>query len=156
MRARPFNSNRAWLVIFGLLVVFIACGPYLEHKDRIVSDLYDVAIVTLPLSALLYTVIYTVLGFRGRSKWWREDVGMAIVTPYIAVIFSGSMLAWAALFNKGMLTASWQAWVYIGGVLAGGWLMLWRSWVWLATSARFRTKPESPEGPAEAATAEKD
>lgn len=83
------------------------------------------------ISPLAWIILYTACGFLGRGKWWRSDVGTNMVWMETAIVWTTGMILWAQWFNHGELDTYLQAWMYLGGVIAGGIVINWRSWIWL-------------------------
>jgi hypothetical protein len=129
--------KRAWIVIVVLVAAWVCTGMMLSHAHahvgRLVVDLYEVGILGVPASALMFIGLYTYLGFRSQkeARWWRNPIGMAIVTPYFALIATDFVLAWAQLFHGGLLDTFTPVWIDVGGLLFGMGLLTWRAYIWL-------------------------
>jgi hypothetical protein len=138
MGSKSFSVRRAWIVILILVAVFIALGPVLDSKSSLVVLLYKIGIISLPSSAFLFILVYTILGFRGRAKWWMNDIGMSIVMPYFALVTSNCVLAWTELFHRGLLDTPLPVWIDISSLYGATLLLGWRSYVWLKVSREER------------------
>jgi len=137
--------NRSWVIIGVLIVAWIVCGFFLD-RTQFGPDLYNVSIVALPAAALLFSLEYTVMGFRGSAKWWTNDLGTTIVMKDVAIITSNIVLAWAQLFNHGLIDTPLPAWIYVGGVTGAVLILVWRILVWLRVYRQERISGRQPDG----------
>lgn len=124
------GMNRSWLVIFVLVIAWVI-GGFIWDKTQFGPDLYNISVVALPFSCLLFIAEYTVMGFRGAAKWWTTEIGTRIVMKDVAIIFSSSVLAWAQLFDHGLIDTPLPAWIYVGGITGAALIILWGCLIWL-------------------------
>lgn len=98
------------------------------------NDVYNVAAVAAFAAAFLFVVIYTIAGLAGPAKWWRTNIGTYLVLAAVSVMAVVAPVAFAVIFNHGLLDTWWWAWAYVGGhfLAAAVWALLG----WLRLSNR--------------------
>jgi len=88
--------------------------------------------------------MWTGLGLAGGAQWWKNDVGVNLVWLEIAAICDNGLLAWAVVFNHGILNTPYLAWTFVGGLLAGAIIITWRSVIFFRADL-FRRRGENQE-----------
>ena len=131
------QSRTAWVTAAALLTAWAVLG-FLFDTSTHLGWLPKWATVISVLAPATWIGVYTAQGIIGPGKWWQSDLGTNMVWLEAAAVFTNGMLAWAVLFNHGMINTPPLAWAYIGGLLAGAAIITWRSLIWLRA---FRTEP---------------
>lgn len=128
-------ANIAGLV---LAAAWFAAGMWVNAHPPGPEWLPKWALTFAVISPLAWIIIYTVQGVMGYGKWWRTDLGTNMVWMETGIIWTTGIILWAQWFNHGELNTFWQGWIYLGGVIAGGLVINWRSVIWLRY---YRTEP---------------
>jgi hypothetical protein len=121
---------RFWTAAGLLALAYLLLG-YVYGKTAPDNLLYDIAGVGTFCAAVLFIAVYTVLGLRGPAKWWRNDTGSSLVIAVGGIACITGPIAFAVLFNHGMINTQWWAWAEIGGTYMCGLAVLWLSFLWL-------------------------
>lgn len=136
------RSRLAWVVAAGLLAAWAVLGYFFESSPHL-GWLPKWVIIASVLAPVAWIGLYTAQGLLGPGKWWQSDLGVNMVWLETAVVFTNGMLLWAAFFNHGAIDTPTEAWLYLGGLLAGVAVISWRSVIWLR--AFHREPPQSAE-----------
>jgi hypothetical protein len=120
-----------------LLTLGYALAYLVLPRTSNLSVLADVATLGTCFGAVAFIAIWTVLGFQGRAKWWRQDIGTVVVMLAFGYIPQTAVLAWAILFNHGSINTPFPAWMYVGGLLMSAITVVWASVVWLRNDAQL-------------------
>lgn len=129
------RSGRAWAVFAVLVAAWAVLGYFFEHSPHL-GWLPRWVISASVLAPLAWIGLYTVQGILGPGKWWKTDLGVNMVWLESAVVFTNGMLLWAQFFNHGEINTPTEAWLYLGGLLAGVVIISWRSVIWLRSYRR--------------------
>jgi len=113
---------RFWAALAALLAIYTGAGFALAHNGRFDGDFYTTGLCVAFAAPVLFVATYTAMG----KKWWRNDLGTNLVMLGLAAEPENFGLAWTFLFNHGMLTTTWLAWITIGGPWWTGMVLLWR------------------------------
>jgi hypothetical protein len=118
-----------WVICAVLIAVYLLAGyEWSDHAP--VNDMFDIGAIGTFCAAAFFVALYSVLGFFGPAKWWRNDVGTMLVLAVAALLPVTGPLAWAVVFNNGMLVAPLPVWIEIGGMYASCLMILGLSWLW--------------------------
>ena len=122
-----------WLwASFGLVVVAYVSFGFTPLAARVNgNDFYNVASLTACGAAILFIATYTVAGFLGYGKWWRNDVGSLLVLAVAATLPTSGLIAWAVLFHHGLVNTVQLAWILIGGTCLQAMMILGLDWIWI-------------------------
>jgi hypothetical protein len=134
------RSRPAWVIAAVLVAAWVVAGITWDSSESVVHNLTDVSLVAAVLCPAAFIVIYTVMGLTGSAKWWRNDIGTNIVWMQLAEVMTLGILAYSVVFHSGQLLSPALVWAYIGGLLAGAVITVWRSVIWL----RAYRKPLRP------------
>lgn len=119
-----------WVVLAAVVAAYAITGLFLgKHAND--NLLYNIGALATCVTAVLFIVIYTILGLRGPAKWWRNLTGTSIVIAVASLIASYGEIAWAVLFHHGLVDTPAEAWILIGGVYLSFIGVLGLSWLWL-------------------------
>ena len=123
-------DRRFWVAAAMLAAAYTVAG-FAWGKTAPLNDLYDVAGVGTFCAAVLFITVYTVQGLRGPAKWWRNDIGTSLVIAKVGIAAITGPIAFAVIWNHGLINTQWWAWAEIGGTYMCGLAVLWLSWLWL-------------------------
>jgi uncharacterized membrane protein YhdT len=123
------RSRAAWAVAAILIGAWAVLGYFFEDSPalRWLPKWIIAASVVAPLA---WIALYTAQGLLGPGKWWKNDLGVNMVWLVSVVVFTNGMLLWAQFFNHGLINTPTEAWLYLGGLLAGVAVITWRSIIW--------------------------
>lgn len=124
------TSRAAWIAGPVLLLTWAVLGYFFENSPHL-DWLPKWVVIASVLAPLGWIALYTVQGLSGAGKWWQSDLGVNMVWLESAVVFTNGMLLWAQWFNHGAIDTPTEAWLYLGGLLAGVAIISWRSVIWL-------------------------
>lgn len=130
-------SWQFWLIAAAVVAAYVVAGFWFNHSAP-ANLMYDIGTVGTCVAAVLFIAVYTILGLRGPAKWWRNDVGTCLVLAVGSMLPHMGPLAWAVIFNHGMLIAPWPVWIELGGTFLSGLMILAMALLWLS-SPRSRT-----------------
>lgn len=125
------SARTANLVAVFLVIAWFAAGLFFSGHQQLLNWLPKWALSFAVISPVAWIGLYTVQGLRGHGKWWQTDLGTNMVWMETAVVWSSGMILWSQWFNHGQLDTFAQAWVYLGGVIASGLVINWRSVLWI-------------------------
>jgi hypothetical protein len=132
-----------WFAFAAGAIVWLVLGIALNPDSVPINDLFDIATLAVFCAALLFIAIYTSAGFFGpkpRSKWWKNEVGTALVLAVGSLLFVVGPVAFAVLFNGGIINTWWWAWVWLGGHLLAACMLLMLVWLWIQNYRRSRSE----------------
>lgn len=124
------GSRFAWGTAAVLVAAWAVLGYFFEHSPHL-GWLPKWVIAASVLAPLAWITLYTAQGVLGAGKWWKSDLGTNMVWLESVVVFTNGMLLWAQWFNHGSINTPTEAWLYLGGLLAGVVIISWRSVIWL-------------------------
>ncbi len=119
---------------FGICAaVWVILGFVLKSDTFPLNDIFDVASLAAFFAALGFVAVYTLAGFIGpkpRSRWWKNELGTYLVLAKVSIMLIAGPVAFAVLFNDGLINTWWWAWVWTGGffmaaVMVGGIVYMW-------------------------------
>ena len=116
---------RSWALPGGLLAVFILLGLTWNPGGSVDIWIFKTGTAGATVAPLLLTGIYTATG----NKWWRNDLGTALVQSLLSIIIIVGPLAWAAWRDNGSITGGLVAWLEIAGPLLAAMTILRLCWV---------------------------
>jgi hypothetical protein len=130
----------AWIIAPIYIAAWVVLGLFFDTSTHLgwLPAWIQVAAASCPA---LFVVLYTVLGLTGGAKWWKTDVGTNFVWLELAVFTTAGSIAWAVLFNHGLINTPLRAWIYLGGSLAGAIIITWRSVIFLRAEMWRRREP---------------
>ena len=102
---------RSWAPPGALLAVFILLGLTWNPGGSVDIWIFKTGTAGAAVAPLLLTGIYTATG----NKWWRNDLGTALVQSLLSFIIIVGPLAWAAWRDNGSITGGMVAWLEIAG-----------------------------------------
>lgn len=120
-----------WVILAACVAGWFASGIFLQGGNVPANDLFDVASLSAFAAALAFAVIYTVAGFTGPAKWWKNDVGTYLVLAAVSVLFIVGPVSFAVMFHHGLIDTFWWVWAWIGGHFFGAviWALLAGLWL---------------------------
>ena len=118
---------RSWALPGGLLAVFIILGLTWNPGGPVDGWIFKIGTTGATVAPLLLTGIYTASG----NKWWRLDLGTALVQSLLSIVVITAPLAWAAWRDHGSITGGLVAWLEIAGPLLAALTILRLCWVFL-------------------------
>lgn len=137
---------RAAAVIAAGAALWAGAGFWLSGSSAAEAWLYRIGLTVAALAPLLFTAIYTWIGFYGRvaAAWWRDEIGTALVIAALTLVPIAGPLAWVLWKDNGILASAWLTWIEASGpaVSALAWLRL--CWMWLRIS-RAKNVPAKEE-----------
>lgn len=133
MNAR--GVRRAWLAVLAALLAYGVTGIFCYHDVRLSVWLDKGATIALAFACVLFVAVYTVLGLRGRAKWWRNDIGMTLVIKTLCLAVALVPLIIAEFFTLSLLADEIAVWVITGALGTAAFMIFWRSWIWLRIAA---------------------
>lgn len=122
------NANIAGVF---LVAGWVVAGWLVRSHAAWLSWLPKWALAFAVISPVAWIILYTAMGLLGYGKWWRSDLGTNMVWMETAVVWTSGVILWSQWFNHGELNTFDQAWLYLGGVIASGLVINWRSVIWL-------------------------
>lgn len=124
------SSRGAWIAAAALVAAWVILGRFFDSSPHLgwLPVWVQVAAAAAPL---FFVIVYTALGVTGGAKWWRTNLGVNMVWMKLAVFTTAGSIAWAILFNHGLINTPLAAWIYIGGSLASAIIITWRSVIFL-------------------------
>lgn len=113
------------------ICAYIAAGFWLHNSSMIESWLFKIGLTAATFIPILFVSIYTYFGFRGKAKWWTNQIGTALVEAALSIEPIVVPLMVAIWFYNGSITPSWLGWFEVSGpvVSALAWLQLCIIWV---------------------------
>jgi hypothetical protein len=136
-----------WAVILSYPVGWAALGlgTRLPYMGNFITAWYKWMIGALFLTEIGWISQYTLMGFLGKGKWWRSDMGVNLV-GFIIISLVGvfAPLTYAQFFHQGRLDQSFPVWWYLGGVTAQPLWFLWRLQIWRGTYQRGEEERKEP------------
>jgi len=134
---------RFWLAFTILTTLFAAATyPLITHVAGMADDLFEIGVWTGVGARVLFIAIYTILGLRGSSKWWKYNIGTIVVLLEVSALPYLAALGVAVSFNNGQLTTPLLVWIEIAGMLGSSLLVLWLSYIWLQVSREGHLQPK--------------
>ena len=118
---------RSWALPGGLLAVFVIIGLTWNPGGSIDIWIFKAGTAGATLAPLLLAGIYSASG----NKWWRNDLGTALVQSLLSIVVITAPLAWAAWRDHGSITGGLVAWLEIAGPLLAALTILRLCWVFL-------------------------
>lgn len=129
-----------WAALAAGGVVWLILGFTIPQSVN-ANDIFNAAAIAKFLASLAFIVVYTVAGILGPAKWWKTNVGTYIVLAAVASIAGTAPVAYAVLFNHGMLNTWWLAWAWIGGIAMGAAVWTLLAWLWLRNRVKVNGTP---------------
>jgi hypothetical protein len=102
---------RYWAVPSVLFAVYIVLGLTWTPSPGAETWTYKIGTLGATFAPLLLVVIYQASG----NKWWRNDVGSALVQLALGITIIAGPLAWASWLHGGSITGGMAAWLEIAG-----------------------------------------
>lgn len=118
---------RSWALPGALLAVFIVLGLAWNPGGPVDDWIYKAGTLGATLAPLLFTGIYAASG----NKFWRNDLGTALVQSELCVVVLAAPLCWAIWVDGGMITGGLLAWLEIAGPVLVTLAVLRLCWVFL-------------------------
>ncbi len=100
---------RSWTVITVLLGAYTGLGFAYGGNGNVEVRLYRWDLLAATLAPLLLVAVYSLSG----NRWWRNDVGSAIVQVKLCVVALVAPLAWVFWFQGGLLRPGFLAWAEV-------------------------------------------
>ncbi len=116
---------RSWALPGGLLIVFITLGLTWNPTGSVDTWIFKVGALGATFAPLLLTCIYAATG----NRFWRNDLGTALVQSLLSIVVITAPLAWAAWRDHGSITSGLVAWLEIAGPLLAALTVLRLCWV---------------------------
>ena len=123
-------AGRAWVIGGAAVAAWAVLGYFFDASPHL-GWVPNWAVIISVAAPLAFIAIYTVLGILGPGKWWQTSLGINMVWMKGALVATNGILAWAVLFNHGLINSPGVAWAYVGGLLAGAAIICWRSVIWI-------------------------
>jgi hypothetical protein len=101
---------RSWAVPGVLFAVYIVLGLTWTPGGSALEWTYKAGTLGATLAPLLLVAVYS-----ASAKWWRNDVGMALVQLALSITVIAAPLAWASWLDHGSITGGMVAWLEIAG-----------------------------------------
>ena len=102
---------RAWAVPSALFAIYIVLGLTWTPHGSAVEWIYKIGTVGATFTPLLLVAIYVASG----NKFWKNDVGLALVQLALSIAIIAGPLAWASWLDGGSITGGMVAWLEIAG-----------------------------------------
>ena len=100
---------RSWAVIAAVLGAYTALGLLLGGDGAVEEALYKWGLLGASIAPFVLTGVYAATG----NKFWRNDVGSAIVQVKLCIVLFAAPLAWVFFFQGGMLKPGFVAWAEV-------------------------------------------
>jgi hypothetical protein len=104
---------RSWTLPGTLLAAFIIIGLTWNPGGSVDLWIFKTGTAGATLAPLLLTGIYAATG----NRFWRFDLGTALVQSLLSIVVITAPLAWAAWRDHGSITGGLVAWLEIAGPL---------------------------------------
>lgn len=102
-------------------------------QDQILTLVLKIGLISGILSLVLWVVVY------GRLEpWWKDQIGLTLVTKTLIVVGQLSFLGLALFFRLNRSDNRLIAWLYAIFTLAITPVMIWRTVVWIRASKTSR------------------
>lgn len=146
---RPL-SWRFWVAVVVLTVAWILIGLNEALQLDIDPWIYRIGLSGTVVIALMFLIGWTVyaLAVPKSTRWWRTDLGAALVITIVSFLPGYGALAWVFDFGDGDLREGMLAWAALAGPLISMISITWCAWLWMLTLNRKRD--ETPKEPTEA------
>lgn len=118
---------RSWTAVAVLLGAYVALGLVYGGNGAVEEQLYKWGLLGASLAPLLLILAYSLSG----NRWWRNDVGSAIVQIKLCVVLLTAPLAWVFWAQGGMLKPGFLAWAEVSAPLLVALAMLRLCYVFL-------------------------
>lgn len=120
-----------WAAMGVLLAAWLVLGFTLPMRDVNLNDVFNVAALCVCGAALLFIIVYSIAGFTGPAKWWRNNIGTYLILAAVSIILIVGPVAYAVLFRHGVIDTWWLAWTYVGGHFLAAIMWALLGWLWL-------------------------
>ena len=117
---------RFWAGLAAGLVAYGAIGWWWSSDGTTEAWLYRVGLTAATVLPLAFAVVYGI-----HAKFWRNEVGTAVVLAALSIVPTVAPLAYVFWFNGGQLTTSWLAWLAVSGPALSAIALAWMCWIWL-------------------------
>jgi hypothetical protein len=126
----------AWLAV--CVGAWLGCGFWLKSNGTVEAWTYRTGLTVAAAAPVLFVAIYTVLGLTGAAKWWRNNLGTALVQAALTLVPITAPLALVLWVDNGSLS-TWLAWIEVSGPVlsALAWLRLCVLWLRLHRAGRL-------------------
>lgn len=118
---------RSWAALAVLLGAYTGLGFAYGSNGTVEADIYKWGLLAASFAPLVFIAVYTASG----AKWYRNDIGSALVQAALCMIPIAGPLAWVFWVNHGVLTTSLLAWVEVSGPALSALAMLRLCYVFL-------------------------
>lgn len=116
---------RSWAALAAALGAYAGLGFWLAGDGPVEAPLYKYGLLAAAVVPLLFTALYAVSG----NRFWKTDLGSALVRLSWCMIPFAGPLAWALWFDNGRVAAPWLAWTEVSGPALSALAWLWLGWV---------------------------
>lgn len=120
---------RFWAGLAAGLAAYIALGWWWSGNGTVEEWLYRIGLTAATVLPVAFTIVYST-----RARWWRNEVGTAVVLAALSIVPTAFPLAYAFWFDNGMITASWLGWLEVSGPVLSALALARMCWIWLRIS----------------------
>lgn len=130
------NVRFAWGIVAFVLVSDIALGGFIRNNGTADQWIFKVGLLGASVAPVIFVIIYTVFGFTGRGKWWKNIMGTSLVWAALSVLPVTVPLAVAFWFYHGSLQPDWLGWSEVSGAPLTflAWARLCAVWLYIHLS----------------------
>lgn len=115
-------------LLFGL-AAYGLLGWWWSSNGTVEEWIYRIGLTAATALPIIFTVVYST-----QAKWWKNDIGTAIICAVLSIVPTAGPLAFAFWRDGGIITASWLAWLEVSGPCLTALALGWASYVWLRTA----------------------
>lgn len=120
-------TRRWWITLGACLGAYIGLGFWLRTNGAFETQLYKWGLLGASIAPLVLVVIYSFSGY----KWWKNDIGSAIVQVKFCIVTLCAPLCWVFFVLHGMLLPGWVAWFEVSAPALVTMAMLRLCWVFM-------------------------
>lgn len=119
---------RHWAVILGLLTIDLVAGLFYSESSGVAEEwMIRIGTTAGSFAPLVLVGVYTF----ANKKWWWNTLGSALVIVTLGVTLICLPLAYTFIFDNGLLTPSYWAWLEVSGHITLAAAILYLSWIFL-------------------------
>jgi hypothetical protein len=116
---------RSWAALAGLLGAYVGTGFWLGSNGTVEEVVYKWGLLAASIAPFALIAVYSASG----NRWWKNDVGSAIVQIKLCVALLVIPLTWVFWADGGMLRPGWLAWAEVSAPALVALALLRLCWV---------------------------
>lgn len=120
---------RSWIALAAALAAYGVLGWWWSGNGTVEEWLYRIGLTAASVLPIAFAVVYGM-----RAKFWKNEIGTAVVLAALSIVPTAAPLAYVFWFNGGMLTSSWLAWLEVSGPALSAIALARMCWIWLRIS----------------------